>query len=56
VGVTIPSVPVDAWTAVEKKVVNPASPPVVEAGTKVAPPPPFAPLIVVVLSPEMIVV
>lgn len=56
VGVTMPSVPVDAWTAVEKKVVSPASPPVVEAGTKVAPPAPPPPRMVVVLSPEMIVV
>ena len=60
VGVTRPSVPVDAWTAVEKKVVTPPSPSVVDAGTNVAPPePPIAPLpplMVVVLSPEMIVV
>ena len=54
---TIPSVPVDASTAVEKKVVNPASPLVVDAGTKVGPPPtPPLPLKVVVLSPEIMVV
>ena len=55
VGVTRPSVPVEATTAVEKMVVIPPSP-VVVAGTSEGPSIPPPPPMVIVLSPEMIVV